>query len=158
MAQEQRPGSRPAGGVPAPDAGAHDPDPEDLRNLRRLPTRDLVTEIARKASALVRKEIELARNEVKEDLRAEAMMAGGLGVAGICALLALQMLLVAAAFALQESGALPGWLASIVIAAVVLAVGTTAGLWGWAKRVRRPLDTTRRSLQENVRWAKNRIA
>ena len=34
----------------------------------------------------------------------------------------------------------------------------SAGLWGWAKRVKKPLETTRRSVQENVRWAKERIA
>ena len=53
---------------------------------------------------------------------------------------------------------MPGWAASLVVAAVVLAIGTAAGLWGWAKRVKKPLDTTRRSLQENVRFAKERIA
>ncbi len=126
--------------------------------LRRLPTRDLVTELAKKASELARAEVALAKAEVKQDLRAEVKMAGGLGVAGICALVTLVMLLVTIAFALQEGRVLPGWLASLIIAAVVLAVGTAAGLWGWAKRVRKPLDTTRRSIQENVRWAKDRIA
>jgi uncharacterized membrane protein YqjE len=132
--------------------------PEEQRDLRQLPVRDLVTEIARTVSLLARKEIELAKNELREDLRAEIKMAGGLGVAGVCGLIALEMLLVTIAFAVQESGALPGWAASLVIAAIVLGIGTAAGLWGWAKRVRTPLDTTRRSIQENVRWARDRIA
>jgi uncharacterized membrane protein YqjE len=144
-------------GARAP-AGGKDPDPEDLRDLRRLPTRDLVMEIAKKAKLLARAEIELAKREVKEDLRSEIKMASGLGVAGLCGILALAMLLVTIAFALQEAGVVPGWLAAILVAAVVLAIGTAAGLWGWAKRVRTPLDTTRRSIQENVRWAKDRIA
>jgi hypothetical protein len=139
-------------------AGGKDPDPEDVRDLRRLPLRDLVSEIARKASLLARTEIELAKTEAKDDLRKEIKMAGGLGVAGICALVTVVMLLVTAAFALQEAGVMAGWLASLLLAAAVLAIGTIAGLWGWAKRVRRPLDTTRRSMQENVRWAKDRIA
>ena len=139
-------------------AGARDPSSVDVRDLRQLPVKDIVTEIARTASLLARKEVELAKREVKADLRTEVKMASGLGVAGLCAIFTLQLLLVAVAFALQESGALPGWLASLIIAAVVLAIGTGAGLWGWAKRVRRPLDTTRRSLQENVRWARERIA
>ncbi len=138
--------------------GTHDPAPADHRDLRRLPTRDLVTEIAKKASQLARKEVELAKAEVKQDLRAEIKAASGLGVAGLCALLTLIMLLVTLAFALQESGALSGWLASLIIAAVILVIGTGAGLWGWAKRVRTPLGTTRRTIQENVRWAKHRIA
>jgi uncharacterized membrane protein YqjE len=85
-------------------------------------------------------------------------MAGGLGVAGLCALLTLELLLVAVVLALMEGGILPGWAAALVVAAVVLAVGTGAGLWGWARRVRTPLDTTRRSLKEDVRWAKDQIA
>lgn len=151
------PGERPVA-VPSDRAGTHEPNPEDLRDLRLLRTRDLVTEIAKKASQLARAELALAKAEGKEDLRAEVKMAGGLGVAGVCALLGLETLLVAVAFAFQESGLLPGWLAAIAIAVVVLAAGAGAGLWGWAKRVPRPLATTRRSIQENVRWARDRIA
>ena len=102
--------------------------------------------------------IELARVEAKADLRSEIKMAGGLGVAGICALLTVQMLLVAVAFGLAGAGVLPGWAASLIVAAVVLAIGTGAGLWGWAKRVKQPLGTTRTSLKDGVRWAKEQVA
>ena len=129
----------------------------DLR-LRALPLRDLVTELAKKGSELVRKEVELAKAEAREDLRTELRMVKGLGVAGVCALLTLQMLLVAVAFALAEAGVVPGWAASLIVAAVVLAVGTAAGLWGWAKRVRTPLDATRSSVRQSLRWAKEQVA
>jgi O-antigen/teichoic acid export membrane protein len=76
----------------------------------------------------------------------------------VCALVTLQLLLTAVVFALFEGDVLPGWAASLVVAAVVLAIGTGVGLWGWAKRVRKPLDTTRRSVEETVRFAKERIA
>jgi uncharacterized membrane protein YqjE len=130
----------------------------DADPLRRMATRDLVTELARKASLLARKEVELAKAEVKADVRAEIKMAGGLGVAGLCAIFTIQLLLVAVVLALMQAEVLPGWAAALVVAAVVLAIGTAAGLWGWARRVRKPLDTTRRSLEEDVRWAKHRIA
>ncbi len=136
---------------PRPPRGDADP-------LRQMGTRELVNELARKASQLARKEIELAKAEMKADLRAEIKMASGLGVAGVCALLTLELLLVAVVLALMQGGVLPGWAAALVVAAVVLAIGTGVGLWGWAKRVRKPLDTTRRSLREDVRWAKERIA
>jgi uncharacterized membrane protein YqjE len=126
--------------------------------LRGVATKDLVTQLAQKASLLARKEIELAKAELKDDLRTEIRMASGLGVAGVCALMTLQLLLVAIVFALTEGGLLPGWAAALVVAAVVLAIGTGAGLWGWAKRVRKPLDSTRQSLQDSVRLAKERIA
>src|SRR5690242_16877737 len=140
-----------AGAHPAPIHAAGDP-------LRGMRTKDLVSELASKGRLLARKEIELAKAEIKADLQREVRMAGGLGVAGLCALLTLQLLLVAVVFALMEGGILPGWAAALVVAAVVLAIGTGAGLWGWAKRVRNPLDSTRRSLQDNVRFAKERIA
>ncbi|WP_242394336.1 phage holin family protein [Anaeromyxobacter oryzisoli] len=126
--------------------------------VRELTTRDLVTEVARKASALVRKEVELAKAEVRADLRAEIKMASGMGVAGLCGVFTVQLLLTAVVFALAEAGVLPGWGAALVVAAVVLAVGTAVGLWGWAKRVRKPLGATRRSVEEDVRWAKERLA
>ena len=71
---------------------------------------------------------------MKADLRSEIKMASGLGVAGVCALMTLQLLLVAIVFALFEGEVMPGWAAALVVAAVVLAIGTAAGLWGWAKR------------------------
>jgi uncharacterized membrane protein YqjE len=142
-----------------PGTATHAPPREGTtETLRQLPTRELVTELARKASALARKEVELAKAEVREDLRAELRMASGLGAAGLCAIFTTQLLLVAVVLALMQAQVLPGWAAALVVAAVVLAIGTGVGLWGWARRVKKPLDTTRRSLQENVRWAKEQIA
>jgi putative superfamily III holin-X len=85
-------------------------------------------------------------------------MASGLGVAGVCALCTLNLLLVAIVFGLREGEVMSGWLAALVVAAVVLAIGTIAGLVGWKRRVRQPLDATRRSVEDNVRWAKERLA
>jgi uncharacterized membrane protein YqjE len=140
-----------AGAHPARARGAADP-------LRGMRTRDLVTELAKKGRLLARKELELAKAEIKADVQREVRMASGLGVAGLCALFTVQLLLVAVVLALMEGGILPGWAAALVVAAVVLAVGTGAGLWGWARRVRSPLDTSRRSLKEDVRWAKEQIS
>lgn len=126
--------------------------------VRGIPTAELVSELARKASELARKEVELARAEVRADLRAEVRAASGLGIAGLCGVLTLQLLLTAVVLALMEAGILPGWAAALVVAAVVLAIGSAVGLWGWARRVRTPLVTTRRSLQEDLRWAKAQIA
>jgi uncharacterized membrane protein YqjE len=140
-----------AGAHPVPPRGAVDP-------LRQLRTKDLVTELARKASLLARKEVELAKAELREDIRSEIRMASGLGVAGLCAIFTIQLLLVAVVLALAQAEILPGWAAALVVAAVVLAIGTAVGLWGWARRVRKPLDASRRSLKEDVRWAKEQLA
>ncbi len=126
--------------------------------LRGMGTRDLVTEVARKASALARKEVELAKAEVRADLRKEIKMAGGLGAAGLLAIWGVALLLVAVVLALAQTGTLPGWAWALIVAAVVFGVGAAIGLWGWSRRVRKPLDTTRHSLQEDVRWAKERLS
>jgi uncharacterized membrane protein YqjE len=127
-------------------------------HLHGLSTRDVVTELAKKASELARKEVALAKSELKEDLRAEVRMASGLGVAGLCAIVTLPTLLVALILGLSEAGVMRGWLAALLVSAVVLAIGTAAGLVGWAKRVRTPLGATRRSVQDNLKWVKERIA
>ena len=142
--------------MPEPHHG--DPRAGSQPQLRALSTRELVVELARKASLLARKEVALVKVEVREDLRSEIRMASGLGVAGVCALTVLQLLLVAVVLALDEAGVLRGWVAALAVAAVVLAIGSVAGLVGWRKRVRQPLDATRRSLSEGVRWVKERTA
>jgi uncharacterized membrane protein YqjE len=142
------------------EAGAHPaPPPQGTADpLRRMRTKDLVTELASKVRLLARKEVELAKTEVKEDVRTQIRSVTGLGVAGLCAIFTVQLLLVAVVLALMEGEVLPGGAAALVVAAVVLAIGTATGLWGWARRVRRPLDATRRSLKEDVRWAKEQLA
>ena len=84
-------------------------------------------------------------------------MASGLGVAGVCALSVLQLFLLALVLALQEAGFMRGWQAAVVVAAGVLAVGTVAGILGWRRRVRRPLELTRRSVREGLSWVKERV-
>jgi uncharacterized membrane protein YqjE len=120
-----------------------------------MPTKDLVGDVARKASLLARKEVELAKAELRDDLRREVRLLGGFGVAGICAFLAAELLL--AAIVLAIALALPGWAAALITAAGVVAIGAVVGLWGWARRVREPLHTSRRSLKEDVRWAREQI-
>jgi hypothetical protein len=66
------------------------------------------------------------------------------------------MLLVAAVFALTPYMA--GWLAALVIAGVMLVVTSVAAAVGWRYHVTRPLDRTRKTLKEDVQWAKEELA
>ena len=125
------------------------------RPFSETPTRKLLGEIARGAADLARKEIELARTEAKADLKAEVAAAKGLAVAGMCALLVVNLLLVTLVFALAL--VTPGWAAGLLVTAVVAIVGGIAFAVGWAKRVKKPLEKTRRTLTEDVRWAKQRL-
>jgi uncharacterized membrane protein YqjE len=124
--------------------------------LEQQPTRVLVRELASEVGALARKELELARAELKNDLRTEARTAARLGIAAGCAFLGVNLLLVTAIFALAL--VMPGWLAALLVTVVVLAVGAIAGGVGWMRRVRQPLARTRRTLKEDVRWIRERTA
>ena len=55
--------------------------------ITRLSTLALVQEIATQAALLIKKQVELARTELKADARREAQVAGGLGIAAIGAIM-----------------------------------------------------------------------
>lgn len=121
-----------------------------------VPTGELLEQLVAKVTRLARKEVELAKVELARDVHAEAAMAKGLGVAGVCALVTLTLLCVALALFLAQW--MPVWGAVLAVAAGVMLIGTVAGLAGWRRRVKRPLAETRRTLGEDVRWAKERRA
>lgn len=124
------------------------------RPLGPAPTGQLIGALTEQSTALVRKEIELAKAELREDIHREVTMAAGLGVAGVALLTTLNLLLVALALGLAQS--MPAWAAALVIAGVTLLVAVVAASFGWGKRVKRPLEKTEKTLKENVRWAKER--
>lgn len=121
-----------------------------------LSTRELISAAAEAATELVRDEIELARIELKEDLKAQARSAIWLAAAGIGALMILAMLLVSAVLGLGT--VIAGWGAALIIAGAVALVTSIAGLLGYLKIVRKPLETTRKTLKEDLEWAKKRLA
>jgi len=53
---------------------------------------------------------------------------------------------------------MPGWIAALVVAGVVLVIAIVLGSVGWSRRVMNPLATTRKTLKEDVHWAKERVA
>ncbi len=123
--------------------------------LAALPARELLGETAREAVALIRSEIELAKAELKHDLKSEVSAVKGLSVSAVCALCTVNMLLVAAAFGLAR--AVPSWAAPLLVAAAVLLVGVVSGIFGW-KHIRTPLARTRKTVQEDIQWVKERTA
>jgi len=125
-------------------------------SMQSLSNRELIGQVIDSATQLAKKEIELAKSELRADIKAEVATAKGLGVAGLCALWAVGLMLVACALALGT--VIAEWAAALIVAGVVLAVGTVAGLVGWSKRVKKPLEATRRTLKEDVLWAKERLA
>jgi len=129
--------------------------PRDER-VARLSTFALVKEIVVQTRMLARKQVQLARTELKADARTEAKVAGGLGLAAVGAIITVTLLLVTAAFALAL--VLPAWAAGLIVSGVVaLAAATVAGV-SWRRRIRRPLEHSRQELKTNVRLARERFA
>lgn len=118
-------------------------------------TGELVKHIGAQAEVLVRKQIELAKAELKHDLKAEATAFGGLGVSAVLGIISVTLLLVTAALAL--SLVLPGWGAGLIVTGATMAATLTVALISWKKRVSTPLARTRQSLRDDVRWAKERL-
>jgi uncharacterized membrane protein YqjE len=123
----------------------HDIDP------KQLGTSELLQTMGQQISLLAQKEVELMRTEMKTDIAKEMDMAKLMAGAGITALLGVTMLLVSLAMAISPV------LASLVIGILLLVAAGIMGWIGWSKRVEKPLDTTRQTLQEDVKWAKHRF-
>ncbi|MEP6651755.1 MAG: phage holin family protein [Myxococcales bacterium] len=131
------------------------PTPTLGRQARDLSTVELVKEITAEVGLLAQKQIELAKAELKADLRAEAATVGGLGVAALAALATVNLLLVTLVLALAQT--MRPWLAGLLVSALTLVVAGIVALISWNKRVRSPLERTRRTVKEDVQFTKERM-
>ena len=122
---------------------------------RSLSMLALLRQLLQTASLLIKKEVELARTELKADLQAQLVMAKRLAVAAVLALLGINLLLVAVVFALAR--VMPGWLAALALGVLLLAVGGAIGLKAWRGRVSAPLAATRKHVKEDLEWAKEHL-
>jgi hypothetical protein len=125
-------------------------------NPRALSTVALMRRILGLSSVLIRKEVELARAELDEDLHAALGMAKLLGAAALLALLALNLLLVAAVLALAAW--LPALVAALALGGLMLVAAAVLGAVAWSRGVQAPLDLTRKTVKEDLQWAKERLA
>ena len=128
-----------------------DPPPDPRDPLATASTAELVGRLAEEAKELVKKEVELAKAELRSEWKSELKMAAGFAVTAVATLITLNLLFVAIVLGLEES--LPGWAAALVVAAGTLVLGGVAGAIGWAYRVRKLLPRTQRTLKEDAQWA-----
>ena len=129
--------------------------PRPGRNVSSMSTPQLVAGLTSEMRELVRKEVALAKAELKVDLKSEVKTVTWLGLALVMALCFLNMLLVAAALFVARWISPP--LAALAVAGVVLVLTVVFAMTGRASLVK-PMETTRRTINEGVAWAKNRIA
>jgi uncharacterized membrane protein YqjE len=130
--------------------------PATKSDSRRLSTRDLLDGILARTSLLARKEIELATTEIKADFRSEITMAMWLGIARVIVILALNLLWVAAVLAVAPY--MTPWLAALLLGCGLLLIAGIAGYVGWMRHVWTPLALTRKTLREDLQWAKEQLA
>jgi uncharacterized membrane protein len=113
---------------------------------------DLVSVAARDISQLVRYEIDLAKLELKSDVKRAGIGAGLLAIAVFAACLLLMLLSFAFAYGLQAIGAPGGlWGAFLLVAATVVLLIAVAGLVAWllVKRMSK-MSKTRRTLADDT--------
>jgi uncharacterized membrane protein YqjE len=125
------------------------------RPLAKAPTSELLGQLAKESTGLVKKELELAKAELRSDIKREVATATDIAIAAALGLVTVNALIVAAVFGLAEW--LPGWAAALIVAGLVLTSALVVGAIGWAKRVKRPLEKTQETLKEDVQWAKERL-
>lgn len=147
----QGPGQVTSTGVPVDGRHTHPDRPVSSMTLGQL-----VGEITGEVTLLAKKQIELVKAELKADLKTEMKMVGGLSLAALTALAAINMLFVTVILALAQ--VMPAWGAGLVVAGALLGVAAIFALVGWQKRVRAPLAKTRETLKEDVEWTRERFA
>ena len=118
---------------------------------------ELVSGMTADFGTLVRKELELAKAEVREEAKTSGKAAGMLGAAGLAAHFALLFVSLALAWGLTEI--MPEGFAFLLVGilyAVLAAVLATQG----KKRMQqvRPPENTIETVKEDVAWAKARMS
>ena len=123
------------------------PRPEDpIADLLRTATADL--------SDLFHKELELAKLEIKGDVREAGKVGGMFGAAALTGYLALLFMSFALAWLLDD--VMPRSLAFLIVGAVYAIAAAVLFTRGRdkAKNMQPPIEQTRETLKEDVQWAK----
>jgi uncharacterized membrane protein YqjE len=115
---------------------------------------DIVGDISRDVTTLIRQEMELAKTELKDEVGKVGKGAGMLGGAGIAGHLTLLFLSLALTFLLDNW--MPVELAALITALIWCVVAGVLAARGRAEiRAAHPeLRTTQQTLKEDVQWAK----
>lgn len=115
-------------------------------------TTELLREAIEETRELVKLEVELAKDEVREELADAKRAAIMFGVAAVAALLAAAMLFVALALAI-----FPGPVPALVIGGALIVTAAVLGLVAWRRTPKKPLGRTQRRLETDARVLKEGI-
>jgi len=146
---EKRP--EPAGVVSAASRFALEVLPVREDTLRRMSVGDLLQRLIADVSALAARQIELAKQEARDEARQRLRAIVLLVVGSVLLFLAVVSILVA--IILAVSLVLPGWGAALVLFGGLAVVGGILALIGQRQLTRPLLPKTRQTLREDVEWA-----
>jgi hypothetical protein len=142
--------------------GSVEKTPDGQASVPRPPpetrsTPDLVKSIGSDAALLVRKEIELAKQEVKEGITSKLLGGALLAVGGVFGLYALGFLATAGARALGI--VLPLWAGFLIVGGVFLLLAGIGAMAGIRKLKESPVAPvqTKETIKEDVEWAKTAL-
>jgi uncharacterized membrane protein YqjE len=119
-------------------------------------TGELVKDLSNQVSLLARQEIELAKAEMAEKGRRAGLGLGLVAAAGVSALLALGTLTACVVLALD--GAMPAWLAALIVAlawSVVAAVLASVGKQKMEQAGTPVPQQTVESVKEDIKWLRD---
>ena len=119
-------------------------------------TGELVKDLSNQVSLLARQEIEVAKAEMAEKGRRAGLGLGLVAAAGVSALLALGTLTACVVLALD--GAMPAWLAALIVAlawSVVAAVLASVGKQKMEQAGTPVPEQTVESVKEDIKWLKD---
>jgi membrane protein len=138
-------------------AGMNDGERHNPAGARDVSTVRLVGQVAGDVGALVKKEIQLARQEITEAIGARLKAAVAFVVVAVVALFVVGFLGAALAAGLAE--AMPTWAALLIVAGVFLVLAGIVAAAGIAMLKRPPLtpEKTKETIKEDVEWARAQL-
>jgi len=135
---------------------AHVNEPAGSRPLQSASTGELVGQLFRESSELLKKELELSRAEVRESVKAAVKVTAEMVAAAIFGLIGLGTLTAAAVIVLANS--MSPAMAALIVGVVLLAIAGVAVMVAKSQMGKKPLERTQRTLKEDVQWAKEKVA
>ena len=126
------------------------------RPHEREPTRGLLSQFLSEMGQLARSEIELARTELRTAVKKQVAMVVGFAAAGVFLMLGAGVLVAALVLVLAQT--MPAWTAALVVGAVTIVIGVALLVAAKSAKVEKPFERTERTLKENVRWLRKRMA
>jgi len=117
---------------------------------------ELIGQLVHQTSELLKTEVELARAEVRTGMQSAISAIGMMLVAAVFGMVAVGCL--AASLVLALAQRLEPWSAALIVGAVMLVLAFGVVMAARSMQKKKPLEKTRKTLKEDVQWAKDQAA